>query len=718
MVNSPPADSAAATLQPGQVIDGFCLQERLHSGGMAHLWRVVEVNQQGDSRLPLLMKVPRVRGDEDPAAIVGFEVEQMIMPTLSGPCVPTFIAKGDFTRAPYIVMEQIEGDTLKPRLDAAPLPIDEVIEIGARVAAAVHALHRQNVIHLDIKPSNIMFRPDGQAVLIDFGLSRHDHLPDLLDEEFRLPLGTGPYMSPEQVQFVRNDPRSDLFALGVMLYHFTTGQRPFGDPHSVRGLRRRLYVDPVPPRALRADCPPWLQELILSCLEVRPERRCQSAAQLAFDLQNPAQIVLTRRAQRLQRSGLVKTFKRWFFALGHEPGPAAAPIAERLQRNPVVLAAVDVDAATPELLTQLRETVQRIVLTEPGARLACVSVMKLSRIANDDLSDGHGHSRHVRQLVALKHWARPIRLALGLDEARLTCHVLEATDVADAIIDFARRNQVEHIVLGARGQSALRQVLGSVSSKVAAQSRCSVTVAREADKPVALADTAEPAGSPARPPHPAPATRRLWDISPPVGPGAPVFPGDVEFELRWGWTLSADCPVNVSTLTLSPHTGAHADAPLHYDPAGAAVGALDLAPFLGPCRVVHAVNCGPLVEWAHLEHALDGAALAAGQIERLLVRTCARAATAWDPALTGFAPATVERLADLGMRLIGIDTASIDPADSKTLPSHQVIRRRELRVLENLVLDDVPEGDYELIALPLKLSTADASPVRAVLREL
>ena len=218
--------------------------------------------------------------------------------------------------------------------------------------------------------------------------------------------------------------------------------------------------------------------------------------------------------------------------------------------------------------------------------------------------------------------------------------------------------------------------------------------------------------------------KRLWDISPPMQPGSPVFPGDAAFELRWGCTLSADCPVNVSTLTLSPHTGAHADAPLHYSADGAAVGALDLAPFLGRCRVVHAIGCGPLIEWRHLAHALahtlgDRRSDAPGTLPpRLLVRTYARAPNVWDPQLAGYAPDTIERLADLGLQLIGIDTASIDPADSKALPSHQVIRRRGLRVLENLVLDDVPEGDYELIALPLKLMTADASPVRAVLREL
>ncbi len=210
---------------------------------------------------------------------------------------------------------------------------------------------------------------------------------------------------------------------------------------------------------------------------------------------------------------------------------------------------------------------------------------------------------------------------------------------------------------------------------------------------------------------------RLWDLSPAVHAGTPVFPGDAAFTLAWPARIGPGCPVNVSTLSLSPHTGAHADAPLHYDDAGMAIGLLELTPYLGPCRVIHAIACGPLIHWAHIAHACPPHASALPA--RVLVRTYARAPhDRWDPHLAAYAPETIELLADLGVCLVGIDTASIDPADSKTLDSHQVIRRRGLRVLENLVLDDVPEGDYELIALPLKLTTADASPVRAVLREL
>ncbi len=210
-----------------------------------------------------------------------------------------------------------------------------------------------------------------------------------------------------------------------------------------------------------------------------------------------------------------------------------------------------------------------------------------------------------------------------------------------------------------------------------------------------------------------PKAQKIRDISPPVRVGSPVFPGDTPYQQTWAANIAPGCPVNVSTLTLSPHVGAHADAPLHYDPNGLAIGELDLTPFIGPCRVIHAIGKGPLVRWEHLEHA------GSNMPQRVLVRTYERMPVdLWDDKLTAFAPQTVERLAAMGVTLIGIDTASIDPPASKTLDSHQVIRRLGLRVLENLLLDDVPEGDYELIALPLKLTQADASPVRAILRDL
>jgi arylformamidase len=207
--------------------------------------------------------------------------------------------------------------------------------------------------------------------------------------------------------------------------------------------------------------------------------------------------------------------------------------------------------------------------------------------------------------------------------------------------------------------------------------------------------------------------KKLWDISPPIHAGAPVFPGDTAYSQTWVARIGPDCPVNVSAITLSPHVGAHADAPLHYDPEGDAIGEVNLDAFLGPCRVIHAIGCGPLVQPAHLAHALENLP------QRVLVRVYERQPQdRFDDALPAFAPDTVALLADKGVQLIGIDSASIDPADSKALDSHQLIRQRGLRVLENLLLDDVPEGDYELIALPLKLTTADASPVRAVLRAL
>lgn len=204
---------------------------------------------------------------------------------------------------------------------------------------------------------------------------------------------------------------------------------------------------------------------------------------------------------------------------------------------------------------------------------------------------------------------------------------------------------------------------------------------------------------------------KIWDISPPVDEHAPVFPGDTAYSQRLHFALSPDCPVNVNSITLSPHTGAHADAPMHYASGGKASGELDLSPYLGPCRVIHCIGCGPLVLPEHIAHAL------ADLPPRVLLRTSNSASQSW-ASFTAIAPETLAQLATKNVALVGIDTPSVDPADSQTLPSHQRLLAYDMRVLECLVLDDVPEGDYELIALPLKLMRADASPVRAILREL
>src|SRR5207253_8198026 len=211
------------------------------------------------------------------------------------------LGTGDFARQAYVVLERIPGQTLYRRLDDLPLPYEEARVLVGKIADALCDLHTQNVVHHDIKPSSIMFRPTGEAVLIDFGLSHHNQLPDLLQEEFRLPYGTAPYMAPERLLGARDDPRSDLFSLGVLLYFFTTGVRPFGESETLRGMRRRLWRDPHPPRKLKPDYPAWLQEDVLRCLEIEPVRRYPTPAQLAFELGHPDQIKLTARSERAKR---------------------------------------------------------------------------------------------------------------------------------------------------------------------------------------------------------------------------------------------------------------------------------------------------------------------------------------------------------------------------------------------------------------------------------
>ncbi|HWX64038.1 serine/threonine protein kinase, partial [Bradyrhizobium sp.] len=306
---------------------------------------------------------------------------------------------------------------------------------------------------------------------------------DLLQEEFHLPFGTAPYTAPERLLGVRDDPRSDLFSLGVLLYFFTTGVRPFGETETMRGMRRRLWRDPHPPRKLKSDYPPWLQEVVLRCLEIDPVWRYPTASQLAFELAHPDQIKLTARSERTKRDPLSTVWRRRFNRGLTQPKPKS-DVAAHLASSPIVAVAVDTVERSPALDEALRLTTEKILATLPSARLACVNVLKLGRITIDRTLDEEGQNKHVEALVALRHWASPLKL----DENRLTVHVLEAVDPAAAILGFVEANHVDHIVMGARQNSLKRALLGSVSGKVASEAVCTVTVVR----PPRLAGQHEP----------------------------------------------------------------------------------------------------------------------------------------------------------------------------------------------------------------------------------
>ncbi len=453
-------------IAPGTLIDGFTVGPCIHSGAMGRLFEVTGP-QTG---FPLLMKVPRLGDLADSAEmLLSFETEAMILPRLHGPHVPRFVRAGDIATAPYLVTERVPGESLDRR-PTRVMPPQEVARIGAAIGDALHAIHAQDVIHLDLKPDNVIVKPDGVAVLVDFALSHHRQLPDLLAQERRYAAGSAPYISPEQVLGSRSDARSDLFALGVVLYELATGKLPFGAPRSLAGLRDRLWIDPAPPSLHVDDTPPWLQEVILRSLEVNPARRYQSAAHLAFDLRHPEQVSLTARATKSDQKGVLAQAARWWKArdIGLMPGGAK----EEPGAAPVVMVAVDTVHLDDPRQPELQRTTRRILSLSSEFRLICVSVVPSS--AGVQAVPGAADAQ-VEHRIRLRQWAHP----LGIEAHRVSLHVLESPDPSAALVEFARRNNVDLIVLGAPapGERALAW-WRSVASSVTANAPCSVHVVR------------------------------------------------------------------------------------------------------------------------------------------------------------------------------------------------------------------------------------------------
>jgi serine/threonine protein kinase len=457
--------------QEGKVVDGFVIGKEVHRGGMASLFTATKEGID----LPILLKIPRVGRDQPVESLIGFETELTILRSLKSPFVPQFLGAGNMATRPYIAMARVAGQPLEDLIKEGKIfTIDEVVRIAADLAQAVQSLHSQDAIHLDIKPDNILIDDTGKLTLIDFGLSHHARYPDLLAEEMRKGVGSAPYISPEQVAGIRSDSRSDIYSIGVIMYELLTGELPFGNPQTMSGLRKRMWAEPFPPRAIRKEIPRWLQEVVLRCLEPRAADRYQSAARLRQVLREPEGITLTERADRVEPPSFWENLKGMFKAAGYEPSPSPRPSMGN-HDAPLMVAAIDTRQSDEDLRELMQLTAKNLLHAYPESRLVCIST-----ISSTPTFEGHQENETASgivrsHLVQLMEWAKPLKLP----PERISYHVLEAMDPASRIVEFAKDNDAALILIGASHKMPNKVTPWRTSmTKIAEEAPCSVHIVR------------------------------------------------------------------------------------------------------------------------------------------------------------------------------------------------------------------------------------------------
>ncbi|MFM7384841.1 MAG: serine/threonine protein kinase [Betaproteobacteria bacterium] len=485
MVGDPTGAWSVKRLKPGDQVDQYKILSEAHRGGMARLY-LVQASESDSASTELLMKVPRMSPRDQSETVLSFEVERLILPRLKGRYIPKLIAIGELDRVPYILMQRVEAETMADWLVRAHAggtkpSLEVVVQLGISIAYALFSLHRQACCHHDLKPANVLIKADGQVVLVDFGLAHHRSIPDLHAEEMRQPVGSPPSLAPEQIVGLRGDPRSDIYALGVLLYVMLTGLFPFGVPKGAVGLSRRLWDDPVPLRQLRPDLPAWLQEVIGRCLKVQASDRYQSAAHLVFDLKHPQQVRVGGDGLQTKQKPVWQRLRAWFGfkRLGYR---ASQSPTQAHSVPPIVMLALNHADPSERVRQLLGESAKRAMGSLPGARLALVTVLLPREISDHDDQRSRTEQQR-RHLVMLRQLAQQ----LNVDLPMTSCHVLEGQQVATTIVKYAEANHVNTIVLGSgKAEGRLQTWAHSVAVKVAMHAPCTVVIVKLDDKRIDL----------------------------------------------------------------------------------------------------------------------------------------------------------------------------------------------------------------------------------------
>jgi eukaryotic-like serine/threonine-protein kinase len=283
-------------LAPGQTLDQYRLDEVIARSGMATIFAARDL----ESGRSVVLKVPHLQYESDIVFHDRFLREEEIGLRLHHPAVIRAFRPKEKSRV-YIVLEYVHGELLRARLKReGRLPIDEAVKIAVRIADALRYLHDHAVVHRDLKPENIMLSLDGGVKLLDFGIALDTTLRKLTWGSLSQSVGTPDYMAPEQVKGKRGDARTDLYALGVILYEMLTGVVPFHEDSLYAAMRKKVETLPVPPRQLRPEIDPAIEEVVLHALEPNPEDRFESAFEMREALVHPSSVVSRTRAARTE----------------------------------------------------------------------------------------------------------------------------------------------------------------------------------------------------------------------------------------------------------------------------------------------------------------------------------------------------------------------------------------------------------------------------------
>ncbi len=446
----------------GDSLDIFVLSAKLHDGALTTLF----LAEDQLTREEVVLKIPCGDILNQPIILYHYQNEERVSRLLDHPGIVRFVHRQRSRQ--YIIMEKICGRDLRTKVGRnRSLALNNALALMHNLCDVVAYLHEQAIVHLDLKPENIICLEDNKIKLIDFGLASCRSLPDLLALDLQNPQGTPWYIAPEQLLGVRDDPRCDIYSMGMLFYEMLTGQLPWPRSSKVHVARRRLCHDPAPPRYYTPEIPPQIQSIILRAISRHAGDRYSSVAEMQSDLQCWQQLPITTIGRNSKRASI---WRRFFPGKTIQKTAAKYKRARLFKSKPQIIGALIDSPTSSNMLSEVKK--QALI------RSAEVTLVHVIEEESDAHTTRYGVTVEGEQLMAeLERSVQNLR-RFSIDP---TIRLVRG-EVVDVLQNLAKELEAEFLVLGTsrKKRSLLRGA--SVQNRLEKKKGCSCQVVVAAEE--------------------------------------------------------------------------------------------------------------------------------------------------------------------------------------------------------------------------------------------